>query len=445
MNTEDRVTAGSAGGGEHPGQESHHTQESEQSPQSPGGKGLLSRFRTFESFRYGGYRLLWLASAGTSGGYFLQQVVIGWIVYDLTKSPFITTLALSLDSLPQLIGGPIGGVLVDAWDKRKILIILPAYQAALSILFGVLVFTGNVETWHILVFVPLIGGAWMLIEPARMAITPQLVPRQNLINAYSLTQLAFSTTRLAGPAIGGVVLDQFGPGPTLFAEGGVQLGASVMAFLIVTDRRPRVKVNLRSVYSGLAEMAGYAKVNPLIPGLLLCAIIPPLMITPVTSGLMPVFTAEVFGGAGTQLGFLLAASGAGSIIGVTILATFSNMRHKGLVLLGTMIVTSVIMIAFAFNSFFGPALFLLLVIGAGFTICQTLSYALVQSNIRDDLRGRVSGLVMATWGFLPLGALLLGTVANVLGAPMAAVIAAGIMAVATVLIAASFGSVRRIA
>ncbi|MDA1189766.1 MAG: MFS transporter [Chloroflexi bacterium] len=414
------------------------------SPSRSGPVRFLSRVRTFDSWRFRGYRLLWFASVGTSGGYFFQQVVIGWLVYELTGSALITTLALSLDSLPQLIGGPIGGVLVDAWDRRKILIILPAYQAAMSILFGVLVITGHVETWHILVFVPLIGSAWLLIEPARMAITPQLVPRHSLMNAYSLTQLAFSTTRLAGPAIGGVVLDQFGPGQTLFAEGGVQLAASVMAFLIVTERPPKVKVSFRSVFSGLAEMGRYAKANAVIPGLLLCAIIPPLMVTPFTNGLMPVYNAELFGGSGTRLGFLLAASGAGSVLGVIAVATFANMRGKGIVLLASMVMTAAVMALFSFNSFYGSALFLFLLIGAGFTASQTLSYALVQGNIRDDLRGRVSGLVMATWGFLPLGAVLAGLLAERFSASTATLTAAVIMVVFTLGIGAGFRSVRQV-
>jgi len=414
-----------------------------QEPRSGQGK-FLSRIRTFDSLRHGGYRLLWLASLGTSSGYFLQQVVIGWLVYDLTNSELLTALALGLDALPQLVGGPIGGALVDVWDRRKILIYLPLYQAALSIGFAILVMAGYLETWHILVFVPAIGSAWFLIEPARMAYTPQVVPRQRLVNAYALTQLAFATSRLTGPVIGGIVLALYGPGPTLLAQAGVQVSATIAALLIRTPPMPKTKINLRSVYEGLAEMYKYAKTNLVVPGLLLCAIATPLLVVPATSGLMPVYIADVFDKGPVELGLLIAVSGAGSIFGVIMLATFANMRCKGIVLLSSLAATGIFMAVASFTPFFGGALIVFMLIGIGYTITQTLSWAILATQIPDDLRGRVAGLIMATWGFLPAGSLLSGLLAERYSAPMATLVGGGLVIIFAIGVGLRFRSVRQI-
>jgi len=406
--------------------------------------GFLYRIRTFESFQYSKFRMLWVASCGTSGGYFLQQVVVGWLMYDLTKSPFWTAIALGLDSMPQLVAGPIGGVLVDAWDRRKLLILLPMYQATVSIGFGVLVLLDLVGPWHVIGFVVLMGLSWALIEPSRMALTPLIVPRKNLINAYSLTQLAFSVTRLIGPAIGGVLLAVFGAGPTLLLEGGFQLSASLMAFLMGPQAQPKTPANLKGVWVGLKRVAVYARATPLISGLLLCGIVSPLLVVPFTSSLMPVYQVEEFEVGQKELGWLLAAIGAGSIIGGVLMASFASAKRQGRLLFFVIFFSALTMAAVSHIPYYWAALPIFVIVGVCFTLTQTLSSALIQSNVRDDLRGGVSGVLMATWGFMIFGSILAGLLARSLGAPNATLIASALLVAFIVFIAVRFRAVRQL-
>ena len=143
---------------------------------------------TFLSLTTPDFRFVWMASMGTSGGYFFQQVFIGWVVYDITGSAFITAMALALDTLPNLIGAPLGGVLVDRLNKQKILIFGPIYQLLLNIGFGIGVYLDKIEVWHILTLVVLMGWSWILIEQARTAITADILFTDRQINGLALIQ-----------------------------------------------------------------------------------------------------------------------------------------------------------------------------------------------------------------------------------------------------------------
>lgn len=379
---------------------------------------------------------------GTSGGYFFQQVTIGWLTYDVTQSPFLTSLALGLDTLPNLIGAPLGGVLVDNLDRRKILIFVPAYQMALSLTFGLIVLMGWVETWHIFVFVLLMGFSWVLVEPARMAITPGIVGEGSLVNAFSLIQMAFNTTRLAGPVIGGIVLAKFGPGPTLFVEAGSQFMALGMALMIHAPVQAVSKVTVGSALRGLAESAKLVRDTRVIQGIMLLALFTPMIVVPFSSGLMPVFAAEVFEAGPTRLGALLSLIGAGSVAGTLILASMGDVPHKGFAVIGALITAAVGLVILAASPSFPVAVVAALVIGAGYAGTQTLVTSLLQQIVAPEYRGRISGIWMMTWGTVAGGAVVAGLLASAYGAPVAALAGAAFIIVAVVVIGAAFRTVR---
>ena len=187
---------------------------------------MPTRVRTFDSFRYRDYVLLWLATAFSSGGFWLQQVIVGWLAYDVTGSAFWTSLALGLDALPILFVGPLGGLLVDKFDRRKLMAGIYAYQAAVTSAFAAVVLLGALQTWHIFAFIFFMGLSWVISDPARMSLIPNIVPRERLVNAFALNSLAFSVTRLAAPAVGGVLIAGAGVGYALALEVALQLCAA---------------------------------------------------------------------------------------------------------------------------------------------------------------------------------------------------------------------------
>jgi MFS family permease len=406
--------------------------------------GALSRIRTFESLRLRDFRLLFAASMGTSGGYFFQQVVIGWLAYEITRSPFLTLLAVSLDTLPNLIGGPLGGVLVDNLDRRKLLILVPAYQCILSVIFGLIILMGWLQTWHIFAFITLMGFSWVLVEPARMAITPGIVGEARLVNAFSLIQVAFNSTRVLGPLIGGVVLAAFGPAPTLFVEAGSQFMAVGMAILMRAPIQSVTRVTVGSAMRSLGESVRLVRDTPVLQGLMLFALLTPLIVVPFSNGLMPVFAAEVFGVGPARYGVLLSLIGVGAVVGTVVLASMGDVPHKGLAVAVALFTAAVGLFVLAASPSFSIAVVAALLIGAGYGGTQTLVMSLLQKNVAPEFRGRISGIWMMTWGTVVGGGLVAGWLASAYGAPTAAGVGGAIVIVAALAIGATYKSVRNL-
>ena len=405
---------------------------------------LPVRVHTFDSFGIGNFRLLWAASAASSGGFFLQQVVIGWLAYDITRSAFLTSLAMGLDALPLLLAGPFGGLLVDVWDRRKLLVTMFAYQGLVALTFSVLVILDAVAVWHLFVFVLASGTAWIVIDPGRSALIAQIVPRENLMNAFSLMSLGFSLMRLAAPVLGGVLMAIAGPGPALVLQGGLILAASGLASMLSLDRPVPKQLNLRTALPEIGEALSYVRKEPVILGLLLVGALPATLAIPFANGLMPVLAAEVYEVGPTGLGILLSCIGAGATLGTIALATLGDIRRKGVLILGSAALVVACMVSLSQSGSFVDAVPLVLVLGIGVTGMLTLVGGSVQSVVRDEYRGRVGGLFTLTWGISPLGFLLAGGLAEVLTAQYALLVAGGAMATLATVILVRFPLVLRL-
>ena len=178
------------------------------------------RVHTFDSLGYLNFRLICFTTVFSAGGLWLRQVILGWLTYDLTQSAFLTSLVMGLEAFPVLLAGPLGGLLVDRVNRRKMLVLVYAYQATVTLAFSSIVLLDWVETWHIFLYALLMGFAWATADTARTSLISNVVPRENLVNAFSLNSLAYSCTRMAMPALGGVILALVGAGPALLLGGG---------------------------------------------------------------------------------------------------------------------------------------------------------------------------------------------------------------------------------
>ena len=385
------------------------------------------RVRTFDSFKYQSYIFLWLATVFSSAGYWLQQVVVGWLAYEITGSAFWTSLALGLDALPILLAGPIGGVLVDRFDRSKLLAIIYGYQAVVTTVFAGVVMTGNLEAWHIFAFIFFMGLAWVVSDPARMSLIPNIVPRGNLVNAFALNSMAFSVTRLVAPALGGVLIAITGPGLTLALEAALQICAISVALCLRVTKPDRPALRLPTVFSDLREGVRYVLGEPVLIGLFTLTAMPALLVMPSIQGLMPVYAAEVFHVDSKGLGLLMSAVGAGSTLGTFVLASKGDIGSKNVVVLVSISVLTLATAVFSINVFFHTAYLNLMVISAAMMTFFSVSNAVIQSTVSDEYRGRVAGLYILTWGLFPFGSLSAGFLAERLGAPHATQIAAGAM------------------
>lgn len=405
---------------------------------------ISARVHTFESFKYRNYRLMWGATAFSSGAFWLQQVIIGWIAYELTKSPFLTTVAMGLDALPILIVGPVGGLLADSWDRRKLLAGMLAYQCAATAVFGVVVMLGTLETWHIFAYIFAMGFAFVILDPTRMTIIASSVPSNSIVNAFALNSLGFSVMRLAAPVVGGGVLALWGAGPALMLEASLHLVAVGFALglrLPVVEQTP---LRFRSAFSRIAEGARYVKYEPVILGICLMGVLMPLLGFTFVNGLMPVYAAEVFFVDSVGLGLLMASIGAGSTLGTLVLASFSTISSRGRVLILAVFLTGVTMMLFSRVPTMGTAFPLLMLVSASTMLYFSTASATIQSLAPEAFRGRVASLYALSFGALPVGSLLAGAMAQRWGAPMATLLAGAFMLAALLVLGLAFRSLWRL-
>lgn len=406
---------------------------------------MPSKVHTFDSFRYTNYRFIWASSFFFSAGFWLQMVVVGWLTYQLTQSALLTSLAMGLDALPILLAGPLGGVIVDVWDKRKLMTVVLTYQSLLALAFGISVIVGDTQAWHIFAFVFFMGISWVITDPARMSLIPSVVPKKNLVNGFALNSLAFATTRLASPAIGGAILAFAGPGPALLIEAALLATAAAMILGLKLAPKPKPKLNIRSAFDDIMEGVRYIRSEKLILGLLLFGFVPPVMVIPFFHGLIPVYAAEVFDVGPATLGLLMASVGAGSMLGTLVLASLGDIRRKGRIILGCITITSLAMVAMSLNDSLMLAFPILMVGSIGVMGYFSTAHATIQSMLPDEIRGRVSGIYILTFGFMPAGSLTAGFIAESMGAPMATQISAVVVLALTIAMAIGFRRLWRLA
>lgn len=402
------------------------------------------KVHTFDTFRFRDYRFVWATTVFSSGGFWLQQVIIGWLTYNLTQSAFLTTVVMGLDALPILLVGPMGGLLADAWDRSRLLAFTFAYQCVTTVVFGLVVILGLLETWHIFVYILMMGMAFVILDPTRMSIIPSVVPRHNIVNAFALNSLGFSITRMAAPAIGGVVLALVGAGPALIMEAGLQLAAVGFALSIKLPPVEKTKLQLRSVFSQVMDGARYVKSEPVILGLILLGVLMPFLAFPFVNGLIPVYAAEVFDVDSVGLGLLMAAIGAGSVLGTLVLASFIDIKYKGRLVIIAIVLTGVSMIVFSRIPSIVIAFPMLMVISVGTMLFLSTASATIQTIVPDAFRGRVASLYALTFGTLPLGSLLAGSLAQRFSAPTATLTAGVVMLLALVVLMLRFRFIWRL-
>ena len=370
---------------------------------------------------------------------------MGWLTYELTQSALLTSLAMGLDALPILIAGPLGGLLVDRWDKRKLLAGVFLYQSLLALGFGALALLGTVNAWHVFTFIFLMGVAWVIADPARMALIPSIVPRHSLVNAFALNSLAFGITRLAIPAVGGMLLAFAGAGYAILLQSAlVAIAAATALGLNVVPSAVQSKLNPKVALSEILEGARYIREHQVVLGLLLFGFLPTVLISPFLHGLIPVYAAEVYEVGPATLGLLMSAVGAGFLTGTLVLASLGDVPHKGLMILGCIALICVSMVAFALNPTIALAYPIVALGSMGTMGYFSITSATMQSILPDGIRGRVSGIYILTFGAMPLGNLTAGIISENFGAPVATLIACGLIVIAATLLMLKFPSIRRL-
>jgi MFS family permease len=376
------------------------------------------------------FRRFWLGALAASVGQWMQQVALGWLAIIMTNSPGFVGIVTFSAGLPFLVVAPFGGSLIDRLDRRRLMLTCQALAFLLATIMAFDVMTGLVQPWHLPIAAFLNGSLQALLIPNQQALVPALLPRAVLTNGIGLMSAGQNMTRVVGPSIAGVVIGAIGVGPTFLAQAAALAVAFALVFTVVLPPRPPRSAAGRGVFDGIRLIAS----RPDLRGLFLLASIPTLFVFPYI-GFLNVFALDVLHIGAEGLGLLMATSGAGAVVGSLLVASVARTEGNGRVLLGLTVLYGVPIVAVALSRTLWvtlPMLFLAGVLGAAF---MSGNNAMIQHRVSDNIRGRVMGAYMLTWGFMPLGSLPMGMVADRVGITTA--VAAG--AIVSSVLAAVYG------
>ncbi|HEV7509499.1 MAG TPA: MFS transporter [Thermoanaerobaculia bacterium] len=379
----------------------------------PGGAGFMVR-----ALRHRNYRLFFSGQSVSLIGTWMTRIATSWLVYRLTGSALLLGLVGFAGQIPSFLLAPFAGVLIDRWNRHRLLIVTQILAMLQSAALAVLALTGVINIWHVLALSLFQGLINSFDMPARQAFVVQMVEdRADLGNAIALNSSMVNAARLLGPSIGGVLIAAVGEGWCFFWDALSYLAVIASLVLMRLPARPQRTAAKSKVLPELREGLAYVAASPPIRSILLLLALVSLVGMPYTV-LMPVFASTVLHGGPHTLGFLMAATGVGALLGAVFLARRRSVLGLGKVIPTTAALFGASLAAFSLSRFLGLSLALLLVTGVGFMVTMSASNTVLQTLVEDSKRGRVMSLyTMAIMGMTPFGSLLAGGLASRIGAP----------------------------
>lgn len=369
------------------------------------------------ALRHRNYRLFFIGQGTSLVGTWITRVALSWLVYRLTRSEAMLGVVGFAGQIPTFVVAPLAGVLVDRWNRHRVLVVTQVLSLLQSAALAALALTDRITVAQVLALAAFQGLVNAFDTPARQAMVVELIDdRADLPNAIALNSTLVNGARLVGPSIAGALIAAVGEGWcfTVDAISYVAVIASLLAMRLVPRPRPprttRVWAELRA---GFAYARAFAPIRAL---LLLLAMVSltgvPYMV------LMPVFASDVLGGQAHLLGILTGAVGLGAVTGALWLAARPTVRGLDRALVGAALVFALGLIGFGLSRWLWLSLPLLVATGAGMMMTMAATNTLVQTLVDEDKRGRVmSFYTMAFFGMAPFGALGGGALAARIGAP----------------------------
>jgi MFS family permease len=378
------------------------------------------------AFRYRDFRWLWCGTFFSTAAQWIQQATLGWVVYDLTGSAALLGAVLGVRAIPMLLLAPLSGLVADRFDRRKALALSQIAPALVSFAVAALLALGRIEVWHLFAFSLVVSSGMVFERTLRNSMVFDVVPRAEAGNAVALNTIAFSTTRTLGPALGGVLIAVLGPAWNFGLQGLTYAGvaASVLMIRLPPRHTGRGRFAWTALFTGLRFVAGH----PVARSIALLGLLPPLLLIPPISALMPVFAADVFAVGPQGLGLMLAAVGAGGIVGGILAAALSRYERIAHMQRWALLVFAGALFGFASSTSMMLAVAFLLLAGVAEMVLASSTHTSLQMCAPDTMRGQVSSILPMFPAFIALGSLLAG-LATQLAGPRPVVYASAVAAV----------------
>lgn len=370
----------------------------------------------FRALRSRNYRLYFIGQGISLIGTWMQTLAMSWLIYRLTHSAFLLGVVGFVTQIPMLVVGPLAGVLVDHWNRHRMLIATQALFMVQAALLSFLVLHHWIREWHIVALGMLLGIVNAFDMPTRHAFVPQLVrTKEELSNAIALNSVLFNGARFVGPSVAGILVAKVGEG-FCFALNAVSYVAVVVALLALREIPDPPSKPSGKIRKALRHGLSYAyRCLPIRAVILLVALVSFLGMS--FQVLLPVFAKDIFKGSADTLGFLMSGMGAGAIVAALTMASRKSIQGlEALIPEGTLIF-GLGLVVLSRVRFFPLAMLLVGIIGFGMMTQMVASNTLIQTLVDEDKRGRIMSLyTTAFMGIAPFGSLFAGALAHRIGA-----------------------------
>ena len=387
---------------------------------------------TFSSLQNRNFLYLWLGMLAMFCGMQMQMMVRIYLVYDITdSSATLLGVVSAASALPMLALAPFGGAIADRVDRKRVIQLAQAGAALIALLVGLAITTGIINWYYLLAAGVVHGSLFAFMMPARQAIIPQLVRRDQISNAMALNAAVMSGMVLVAPPIAGVIYAFADADIVYYTICGLVLVAIFLVSLIPSTEGQPAKARAPMVKE-IAAGLSYIRRSPLVMVLLLMGLVTTLLVQPFRF-LLPVFVVDLYQRGPDSMGLLVGLMGAGALVGSLFVASLGRWMRGILVIAGSFM-SGIALLLLALFPFYLAAAALMILLGLGDAGRRTLNQSLIMEQVDDQYRGRVMSIFMMNFGLMPLGVLPAGLIADTLGGQAAIGILAGLLLAITAVV-----------
>lgn len=385
--------------------------------------------RTFLALKFRNYRFLWLGEMGHAGGLWLEMIARPLLVIDLVVDARAAALHLGLviaaRTVPSVVLGLIAGVIVDTFDRKKVLLSAKGVAFVGAFLFSTIILLDHVLLWHVYVFSIVRGASMAFDQPARRALIPNILPDHLVTNGLALSTGTVQVMRILGAAGAGLLTAFFGIG-IAFMVSAVLYGFAFISTAYIS----LPKINLEP-YKGVASMsknlvAGlqFAWGNTAIRSVMLLSFVYFLFALSFMSVFAPLFAKQVLGFGDEGFGYMMAISGVGGVCGSLVVASVSPDRRRGLILILSFIAFGFTLVLFSLSTFAWVILVypIIALLGFGQSSIMPLLTAVLLQSAPENMRGRVMSLMSLDRAMMSVGGIIAGFLAALAGPQIAQIV-----------------------
>ena len=383
---------------------------------------------TLSSLKHRNFRLLFCGTSLSHVGDFVQAMAQSWLVWQMTKSPFLLGIVGFAQALPRLLLGAVGGAIVDRVERRRLLLCTQFLAMAQAITFWVLVQFGWVEFWHVLVLVLFLGMVNSLNQTARHSLINNIVPREDLMNAIALNSSLANLAKIIGPSLGGVLIGVIGIAGCLLVN-AVSFFAIIVTLVVMEIPRGSAKINKGTPFwQEVSEGYHFLRAERRLLSVILLTYAIAMVGTPY-SRFLPVFATDVLHAGPTTFGLLLAAPGVGAVIAGLGIASLGRLRRRLHFVAMAVLAFSISLMLFSFSRSIYLSMFFLILVGASNIAFRAVANSIVQMESPPQYLGRMLSLFFMDKGLWSFGTLFIGSVAHLIGTPRAITISGAFCAI----------------